>query len=73
MKNTKEEEELTLNYNMEETTLNSAYLQLKNPRGIFIGTRGKGDQAGNSWPEARAQSHPYGSGNAAKAAFPRLF
>ena len=49
---------------MEETTLNSAYLPIPEPRGVFIGTR-KGGQAGNSWPEARAQPCLYGRGNAA--------
>ena len=36
---------------MEETTLNSAYPQLKNPRGVFIGTRGKRGEGANPGPK----------------------
>ena len=51
-----EEEKLhypTLNYKMEiKLLLNSVYLQLWNPKGVFIGTRGTGARD-KPWPEAR--------------------
>jgi len=51
-----------------KTTLNSAYLLSEKPQGVFIGTRGKGGQGVNPDPK-----YGRGSGNAVKAAFPRLF
>ena len=43
-----------------KTTLNSAYPSIQNPKGIYIGTRGKGGQGGKPWPKVRAQPRPYG-------------
>ena len=51
-----------------KTTPNPVRLQLWNPKGVFIGTRGPGDKP---WPEARRAPRPYDRENAARAAFPR--
>ena len=57
-----EEEKLhytTLNYKMEmRTILNLAYIQLWNPMGVFIGTRGTGGQGTNPGPKRdRSRGH----------------
>ena len=55
-----------------KTTLNSAYLLLWKPQGLFIGTRGN-EARGQTLAQSTDAARPYGSGNAAQAEFPRLF
>jgi len=54
--------------NYPKTTLLSVYPHLQNPRGVFIGTKGKRGQG-----QTLAQPRPYGREKEVVAAFSRLF
>ena len=52
-----------------KTTLNSVYLQLWNPRGVYIGTREEGGQGTNPGPKrGRSRGHTVAARAALRAA-----